>query len=51
MSGYTDDTVVRHGLLEADIAFIQKPYTPTELAQKVREVIDERVAESGQAPS
>ena len=37
MSGYTDDAVLRHGALDATIAFIQKPITPEPLARKVRE--------------
>jgi len=41
-SGYTDDTIVHHGVLEAGMAFIQKPFTPNALRQKIREVLDAR---------
>jgi FixJ family two-component response regulator len=40
MSGYTDDSVVRHGILSSAIAFLQKPFTSESLARRVREVLD-----------
>lgn len=40
MSGYTDDAVVRHGVLEEGVPYLQKPFTPQAMAQKVREVLD-----------
>ncbi|HVH11056.1 MAG TPA: response regulator [Gemmatimonadales bacterium] len=41
MSGYTDDAVVRHGILGEGIAYLQKPLTPKTLARKVREVLNQ----------
>jgi PAS domain S-box-containing protein len=40
MSGYIDDEIVRHGIETSRDAFLQKPFTPTALARKVREVLD-----------
>jgi PAS domain S-box-containing protein len=40
MSGYTDDVVIQRGIVTSEVAFLQKPFTPTGLAQRVREVLD-----------
>ena len=40
ISGYTDDTVVRLGVSEAEVNFVQKPFSPAELARQVRKVLD-----------
>jgi two-component system cell cycle sensor histidine kinase/response regulator CckA len=39
MSGYTDDSVIRHGVLDSDVAFVQKPITPEMLTRRIREVL------------
>jgi CheY-like chemotaxis protein len=40
MSGYTDDAIVRHGLLDETLNFIQKPFDSPTMARKVREILD-----------
>jgi two-component system cell cycle sensor histidine kinase/response regulator CckA len=44
MSGYTDGSIVNHGALDPDAAFLQKPFTPEALAQKLRTVLDSPAA-------
>ena len=39
MSGYTNDVIARHGILESDILFIEKPFTTNLLLRKIREVL------------
>ena len=46
MSGYTDGAIVHHGVLDPGIAFLQKPFAPRTVTQKIREVLD-RPAASG----
>jgi PAS domain S-box-containing protein len=40
MSGYTDNAVLNSGILHRDVAFLQKPFTPVTLTEKVREVLE-----------
>jgi CheY-like chemotaxis protein len=43
-SGYTDDAIVHHGVLEPGTHFLQKPFSPKTLSHKVREVLDREEA-------
>jgi PAS domain S-box-containing protein len=40
MSGYTDDALAHHGVLDESLSFLEKPFSPLRLARKVREVLD-----------
>jgi CheY-like chemotaxis protein len=46
MSGYTDSTVVRHGVAESEVNYLQKPFTPDLLTRKVRSLLDQVVQPS-----
>jgi PAS domain S-box-containing protein len=48
MSGYSDEAVVRRGVVDPDASFLEKPFATTDLAARVREILDQRSA--GAAP-
>jgi signal transduction histidine kinase/CheY-like chemotaxis protein len=40
MSGYTDNAIAHHGVIDADVEFLEKPFTPDQLLHRVRRIID-----------
>ena len=52
MSGYTEDAIIRHGVLRQGVAYLQKPFTPDVLTQRVRAALDAGLAGcNDQAPA
>jgi signal transduction histidine kinase len=47
MSGYTDDAIVNHGVLESGVDFLQKPLTPDAVARRIREVLSSAARRGG----
>jgi two-component system, cell cycle sensor histidine kinase and response regulator CckA len=41
-TGYTDDIVVRHGILQTEVPFLQKPFSIDALAKKIRNLFDQK---------
>jgi CheY-like chemotaxis protein len=51
MSGYTDNAILHHGVLDPGTQFIGKPFNAADLTQKVREVLDEQPCEESSGPA
>jgi len=49
MSGYTDDMLAHHGVLEPNVYLLSKPFAPDELGAKLREVLDTQATKAADA--
>lgn len=47
ISGYTNDAIARQGVIDEEVNFLQKPFVPSALTEKVREVLDQTSVETG----
>ena len=50
MSGYTDDAVLRHGVLEPGLAYLEKPFRPAALLSKIRQVMQSPATQARKYP-
>jgi FixJ family two-component response regulator len=44
-SGYTENTIVHQGIIDDGIQFLAKPYLTTDLARRIRQILDQKIAE------
>jgi len=49
-SGYTGDAIAHQGVLEPDVAFLPKPYTPATMTRMVRALLDDKTGAAGEMP-
>ena len=49
VSGYAENTILQHGVIDVSQGFLQKPFTLKQLARKIREILDARSAAASSA--